>query len=64
MPLLAPAKARRVYDYRSKLWLKLEIADNTHMEQYLKLCRTSRREQDLWRAQIIVAGENPNPPAD
>jgi hypothetical protein len=60
----AAVEARRVYEYRSKLWLKLEIADNTHMEQYLKLCRTSRREQDLWLAQIIAAGENPNPPAD
>ena len=60
----AAAEARRVYDYRSKLVLKLDIANNTHMEQYLKLCHTSRREQDLWLAQIIAAGENPNPPAN
>jgi hypothetical protein len=60
----AAVEARRVYDYRSKRWLKLDVADNAHIEQYLSLCSKYRREQDLWLAQIIAAGENPNPPSE
>jgi hypothetical protein len=60
----AAAEARRVYDYRSKLWLKLDGPDNAHIEKYLALCSKYRREQDLWLAQIIAAGGNPNPPAN
>jgi hypothetical protein len=60
----AAAEVRRVYDYRSKLWLKLDVSDNAHAEIYLVLCSKYRREQDLWLAQIIAAGENPNPPLD
>jgi hypothetical protein len=60
----AAAEARRVYDYRSKLWLKLDVADNAHTEKYLVLCSKYRREQDLWLAQITAAGWNPNPPVD
>jgi len=60
----AAAEARRVYDYRSKLWLKLQVSDNVHIENYLMLCSKYRREQDLWLAQIIAAGGNPNPPVN
>jgi hypothetical protein len=60
----AAAEARRVYDYRSKLWLKLDVEDSAHTEKYLVLCSKYRREQDLWLAQIIAAGWNPNPPRD
>jgi hypothetical protein len=31
----AAAEARRVYDYRSKLFLKLDAPDDAHMEKYL-----------------------------
>jgi hypothetical protein len=58
----AAAEARRVYDYRSKLWIKLDAAENQHAEKYLALCAKYRSEQDLWVAQIVAAGENPNPP--
>jgi hypothetical protein len=60
----AAAEARREYDYRSRLWLKLDVADNEHTEKYLVLCSKYRREQDLWLAAIIAAGENPSPPSD
>ena len=56
--------ARRAYDYRSKIWLKLDIEDDAHAVKYLELCSKYRREQDLFLAQIIDAGANPNPPAD
>lgn len=58
----AASEARRVYDYRSKLWLKLDLPDNAHIGEYLALCSKYRREQDLWLAQIIAAGGDPNPP--
>jgi hypothetical protein len=56
----AAVAAQRVYDHRSKLWLKINRDDNPNLEQYLQLCRTNRREQDLRLAQIIAAGENPD----
>jgi hypothetical protein len=57
----AAAAERRVYDYRSKLWLALNADDQAFAEQYLALCAKYRREQDLWSAQIVAAGKNPNP---
>jgi hypothetical protein len=62
----AAIEARRVYDYRTGLWLKLNTRrDQTAlMQQYLQWCRTSRREQDVQLAEIIAAGENPTPPAE
>jgi hypothetical protein len=58
----AAAAEHRVYDYRSKLWLTLDVDDDAHAARYLALCGKYRREQDLWSAQILAAGKNPNPP--
>jgi hypothetical protein len=58
------SEARRVYEYRSGLWGKLDLWTTTHSEDYLALCAENRREQDVFRAQLIKAGENPNPPSD
>ncbi|HEV2703177.1 MAG TPA: hypothetical protein VGV09_16240 [Steroidobacteraceae bacterium] len=58
----AAASERREYDYRSKLWLTLDVDDNAHAEQYLVLGAKYRREQDLMSAQILAAGRNPDPP--
>jgi hypothetical protein len=60
----AAAEAQRVYGYRSKLGEKLDLWGTTHAEEYLALCAKNRREQDVFRAQLIKAGENPNPPSD
>jgi hypothetical protein len=60
--LKAAAAERRVYHYRSKLWLTLDVDDNAHAQQFLMLAAKHRREQDLWSAQILAAGKNPNPP--
>jgi hypothetical protein len=58
----AAAEQRRVYDYRSKLYSKLELRALTHPGEYLTLCEQNRRESDLFAAQLIAAGYDPNPP--
>jgi hypothetical protein len=59
----AAAEQRRVYDYRSMLYSKLEQRSLTHPEEYLILCTQNRREADLFAAQLTAAGYDPNPPA-
>lgn len=59
----AAAEQRRVYDYRSKLYLRLEERALAHPDEYLDLCAKNRRESDLFAAQLIAAGYDPNPPA-
>jgi hypothetical protein len=57
------AEERRVYDYRSKLYSKLELRALTYPEEYLTFCAQNRREQDVFAAQLTTAGYDPNPPA-
>jgi hypothetical protein len=57
----AAAEQRRVYDYRSKLFVKLSYRLMKHPDEYLTLCEQSRREADLFAAQLIAAGYDPNP---
>jgi hypothetical protein len=59
----AAAEQRRVYDYRSKLYSKLEHRALVRPEEYLTLCAQNRRERDLFAAQLTAAGYDPNPPA-
>ena len=58
----AAAEQRRVYDYRSKLYPKIELRVLTHPGEYLALCAQNRRESDVFAAQLIAAGYDPNPP--
>jgi hypothetical protein len=58
----AAVEARRVYDYRSKLF-PAQQRKKFAME-YLALCAENRREQDLFLALLINAAKNPNPPAE
>lgn len=60
---MAAAEQRRVYDYRSKLYVQLEKRTILHPEKYLTLCAQNRRESDLFAAQLSAAGYDPNPPA-
>jgi hypothetical protein len=60
----AAAEERRFYEYRSKLYSKLEQRAMTHPEEYLTLCSQNRREQDVFVAQLTAAGYVPNPPVD
>jgi hypothetical protein len=59
----AAAEERRVYDFRSKLYSKLEQRALTHPGEYLTLCAQNRRAQDVFAAQLTAAGYDPNPPA-
>jgi hypothetical protein len=60
----AAAEARRVYEYRSKFWAALELTSASRAEEYLRLCARNRREQDVYLAQLISAGKDPNPPPE
>jgi hypothetical protein len=60
-------EARRVYQYRAKLWEKLPpklAGGQREAERYLALCDQNRREQDVLEAQLVEAGEHPNPPSE
>jgi hypothetical protein len=57
--------ARRVYEYRSKLWMHSELSSLRNprwVERYLALCAQNRREQDVERAEFIDEGKSPDPP--
>jgi hypothetical protein len=58
----AATEERRVYDYRSKLFVKLSERSAKHAEEYLTLCEQNRREMDLFAAQLTAAGYDANPP--
>jgi hypothetical protein len=58
----AAVDARRVYDYRSKLFSALQ--GEKFAKEYLALCAQNRREQDVFLALLIKDGKNPNPPPE
>jgi hypothetical protein len=58
------AEARRVYEYRAKFTEKLDLRGEKRAKEYLTLCAQHRREQDVFVAQMIAAGVNPDPPAE
>jgi hypothetical protein len=57
------AEARRVYEYRAKFFAKLDLHGEKGAKEYLALCDQHRREQDVFAAQLVAAGYDPNPPA-
>ncbi len=60
----AAADARRAYEYRSKLSKGIDGRpwDDATARNFLALCTQNRREQDVLRARLVAAGENPDPP--
>ncbi len=60
----AAANARRIYEYRSKLSNGIDSKpwDEGTARNFLALCAENRREQDVLRARLVAAGENPDPP--
>lgn len=63
----AAAEQRRITRYRMQIGSALEVksgSGNRRAQTYLTLYEQNRREQDVLQAQIIQAGESPNPPAD
>jgi hypothetical protein len=55
-------EARRVYEYRSKLFSAQQ--GETFAIEYLTLCAQNRREQDVFLALLIKDGKSPNPPPE
>ncbi|MGA3156799.1 MAG: hypothetical protein ABSE43_04425 [Steroidobacteraceae bacterium] len=62
----AAAWDRKVYEYTSGRWVKVTsgLAEAAMAERYLLLCAQYHREQEVWRAQLMDAGERPDPPAE
>jgi hypothetical protein len=63
----AAAEARRISSYRFRMSINSEIgslSDSHASARILDLCAQNRREQDVWRAEIIADGKNPDPPSD
>jgi hypothetical protein len=59
----AAVDARRLFDYQSKVWTELPAKTATEsMQNHLSLCSQYRREQDVFRAELVAAGKNPDPP--
>jgi hypothetical protein len=59
----AAMDARRVYEYRSKLLLEVDSTSGTwSMSRTLALCSQYRRQQDVFKAELIDAGKDPDPP--
>jgi hypothetical protein len=61
----AAADARRLFDYQSEHWVDLAPktdSDSAGMTRYLALCSQYRREQEVFRAELVDAGVNPDPP--
>jgi hypothetical protein len=60
----AATGARRVYEYRAKLMQGIESKgwDERAARSFLTLCAENHREQDVFRAQLVAAGQNPDPP--
>jgi hypothetical protein len=59
----AAVDARRRFDYQGKMLI--ELAANAGAERvpnHISLCGQYRREQDVFRAQLVAAGINPDPP--
>jgi hypothetical protein len=62
----AATEARRVFEYRGKLGDKIPVdpSNEQSAKNYLALCAQYHREQDVYRAQLVAAGEDPDPPRE
>jgi hypothetical protein len=59
----AAVEARRVFEYRAKFITKMDPRGEKHAKEYLELCAQHHRAQDVFVAEMIAAGVNPNPPS-
>jgi len=61
----AAAQEREVYRYRSKFGqaLATHLTEDSAAKRCLALNAQYHREQDVWRAQLLAAGDSPDPPA-
>jgi hypothetical protein len=56
---LEATNARRTWEYRANF---LSAWNAAHTDEYLTLCAQNRREQDVYKAELVASGKNPNPP--
>jgi hypothetical protein len=54
--------ARRTWEYRAHFLSHADAWNAAHADEYLTLCAQNRREQDVYKAELIASGKNPNPP--
>jgi hypothetical protein len=57
-------EARRSFEYRVNLVIESDTWNAAHTDACLNLYAQYRREQDVYQAELIASGENPDPPAD
>jgi hypothetical protein len=55
-------EARRAFEYRANILSHSDVWNAAHADEYLTLCAQNRREQDVYKAELIASGKNPNPP--
>jgi hypothetical protein len=55
-------EARRSWDYRFNFLKESDAWNLVHTDEYLTLCAQNRREQDVYKAELIASGKNPDPP--
>jgi hypothetical protein len=55
-------EARRLWEYRAKYLSQSDAWNTAHTDEYLTLCAQNRREQDVYKAELIASGKNPDPP--
>ena len=55
-------EVRRTWDYRANFLIHADAWIAAHTDEYLNLCAHNRREQDVYKAELIASGKNLNPP--
>jgi hypothetical protein len=55
-------EARRSWDYRFNFLKESDAWNFAHTDEYITLCAQNRREQDVYKAELIASGKNPDPP--
>lgn len=58
----AAAEARRIFEYRTKAMFPDDAWIGTHIGEYLTICAQNRREQDVYKTELIARGKSPFPP--
>jgi hypothetical protein len=55
-------EARRSWEYRANFLSESDAWNAAHTDEYLTLCAQNRREQDVYKAELITSGKSPDPP--
>jgi hypothetical protein len=55
-------EARRSWEYRANFLRESDAWNAAQTDEYLTLCAQNRREQDVYKAELMASGKNPDPP--